>query len=141
MWISRGLNILVGVAGITVSCFVQNMGTLFDVGTKILGSFAAIMLGIFWLGMFTKRATLLSTMVGAMIGVAIMLVLTFVEEISIKSTVGAIWVAPNSIGAIWVAPAALLATLVFGVILGTSNPGEGGTQWNWWAIMQKPLPD
>lgn len=115
------------VAGITLSCFVENMGTLFDVATKILGSFAAIMLGIFWLGMFTKRATLLSTMVGAMVGVAIMLVLTFVEEISI--------------GAIWVAPAALLATLVFGVILGTSNPGEGGTQWNWWAIMQKPLPD
>ena len=126
-WISRGLNILVGVAGITLSCFVENMGTLFDVATKILGSYAAIMLGIFWLGMFTKRATLLSTMVGAMVGVAIMLVLTFVEEISI--------------GAIWVAPAALLATLVFGVILGTSNPGEGGTQWNWWAIMQKPLPD
>ena len=116
-----------GVAGITLSCFVENMGTVFAVATKILGSFAAIMLGIFWLGMFTKRATLLSTMVGAMVGVAIMLVLTFVEEISI--------------GAIWVAPAALLATLEVGVILGTSNPGEGGPQWNWWAIMQKPLPD
>jgi SSS family transporter len=123
--ISRLLNILVGVVGITLSCFVQNMGTLFDVGTKILGSFAAIMLGIFWLGMFTKRATLASTMLGATVGVAVMLVFTFVE-----------WI---SIGAIWVPTAALLATLLLGVIFGTSKPTEGARQWNWRAIMKRPL--
>ena len=74
VWISRVLNILVGMVGITLACFVQNMGTLFDVGMKILGSFAGIMLGIFWLGMFTKRATILSTIIGAVVGVTVMLV-------------------------------------------------------------------
>ena len=101
------------------------MGTLFDVGTKILGSFAAIMLGIFWLGMFTKRATLFSTMLGAVVGVVVMVVLTFVEG--------------TSIGAIWVPTAALLATLLLGVLFGTSKPSEGARQWNWHAIMKRPL--
>ena len=125
VWISRLLTILVGAVGITLACYVENIGTLFDVLTKILASFTAVMLGIFWLGMFTTRATMTSTMAGALIGVVVAMALGYLPALSI--------------GAIWVAPATLLSTLLVGVLLGTSQPGEAAQRWNWRAIMKTEL--
>ncbi|MBD16548.1 MAG: hypothetical protein CMJ72_15550 [Planctomycetaceae bacterium] len=125
VWISRLLTIAVGAVGITLACYVENFGTLFDVLVKILSSFTAVMLAIFWLGMFTKRATTTSTIIAALIGVAVALILGYVPALSI--------------GAIWVAPASLLTTLLLGTLLGTSQPDEKALRWNWRAIMRTEL--
>ena len=83
------------------------------------------MLAIFWLGMFTKRATTTSTIIAALIGVAVALIQGYVPALSI--------------GAIWVAPASLLTTLLLGTLLGTSQPDEKALRWNWRAIMRTEL--
>ena len=125
VWLSRILTVLVGATGITMSCFVENLGTLFDVLVKVLGSFMAVMLAIFWLGMFTKRATTASTIAGAMVGVAVAMTFGYLPALSI--------------GAIWVAPATLVITLAVGALFGTSQPGEAARRWNWRSIMNMPL--
>ena len=130
VWISRLLTIAVGAIGITLSCYVQNLGTLFDVLVKVLASFMAVMLAIFWLGMFTRRATSAGTMVAAMIGVAVAMFLGYPQLLGLPDL---------SIGGIWVAPITLLVTLSLGVLLGTAQPEEAALRWNWRAIMQTEL--
>ena len=125
VWISRLLTIAVGAIGIALACYVQNLGTLFDVLVKVLASFMAVMLAIFWLGMFTTRATTASTIFASLVGIAVALTLGYVPALSV--------------GAIWVAPASLLATLLVGTLCGTSQPDGKALRWNWRAIMQTEL--
>ncbi len=124
----RVLTIIVGAVGIALACYVDSMGSLFDLMFKILNTFAGIMLAIFWLGMFTKRATSFSTIIGAIAGIAIALLLSFSETMSV--------------GAVWVAPAGLMLTMGVGVLLGSSKYNEAAQRWTWSAIMQsKPTVD
>jgi len=125
VWISRILTIAVGVVGIFLSCYVKNLGTLFEVMSKVLSTFMAIMLAIFWLGMFTRRATSSSTMLGAIVGGSMALFLGFYE--------------PLALGVLWVAPAGLVVTLTIGVLFGTNQPSESARRWNWFAIMKTEL--
>jgi SSS family solute:Na+ symporter len=120
--LSRLLTILVGAVGITLACYVDSMGNLFDLMFKILNTFAGIMLAIFWLGMFTKRATSFSTILGAVAGIAIALLLSFSETMAV--------------GAIWVAPAGLIITMGVGMLFGSAQYSEAAQRWNWYAIMQ-----
>ena len=125
VWVSRMLTIAVGATGIFLACYVKHLGTLFDVMSKVLSTFMAIMLAIFWLGMFTQRATSTSTICGAMAGGAVALFLAFYE--------------PLALGVLWVAPAGLVVALFTGVLLGSGQPSEAARRWNWFAIMQTKL--
>ena len=120
--ISRILTIFVGAVGITMACYVGNMGTLFEYLSKVLGTFMAIMLAVFWLGMFTKRATSFSTILGSIVGIAVALLLSFHPSISV--------------GAIWVAPAGLVTTMAVGTVFGSSRYSEAAERWNWYAIVR-----
>jgi len=124
VWISRVLTILVGAVGITLSCFVKDFGTLFDVLTIVLGTFMGVMLGIFWLGMFTTRATSFSTMLGASAGVAVALGLSRLP-----------------VGALWIAPAGLLTTFFLGMLFGSTRPSAAALRWNWFSIMKTELEE
>ncbi|MCH2128249.1 MAG: sodium/solute symporter [Pirellulaceae bacterium] len=125
VWISRCLNVAIGVVGILLACYVQHLGELFNVMSKVLSTFMAVMLGIFWLGMFTQRATTRSTMIGAVAGASVAWFLGFYE--------------PLALGALWVAPAGLLVTLFLGFVLGTNKPSEAARRWNWFAIVRTEL--
>ena len=130
VWLSRMLTIAVGALGIVLSCNVESLGNLFDVLVKVLGSFMAVMLAIFWLGMFTHRATSAGTITAAMVGVGVAMLLGYPEAIGLPNLL---------IGTIWVAPITLFVTLTLGVVLGTSQPDEAALRWNWRAIMQTEL--
>jgi len=125
--ISRILTVLVGVVGILLAYFVRELGTLFDVMSKVLGTFMGVMLGIFWLGMFTKRATMISAIMGAGVGWTAALFMGFCK--------------PLAVGAIWIAPLALSITMILGVVFGTSQYTEGARRWNWFAIMRTELKE
>jgi SSS family transporter len=133
VWLSRILTVIVGAAGVTLACYVENFGTLFDVLTKVLSGFMAVMLAIFWLGMFTRRATTASTITGALVGVTVALFLGYPGLLSFG------YLSEKLIGVIWVAPATLLTTLLVGVLLGTSQPDAAAQRWNWRAIMKTKL--
>ena len=113
-----------------MSCYVENLGALFDVLTKALAGFMAVMLATFWLGMLTRRATTASTITCALFGVAVAMFLGYPELLSFG------YLPEKTIGFIWIATVTLLTTLLVGVLLDTSRPGDAVQRWNWRAIMK-----
>jgi Na+/proline symporter len=125
--LSRILTVVIGATGIVLACFVGNLGSLFDFLSKVLGTFTGVMLAIFWLGMFTRRATGASAIAGAVAGVVIASAMSF-----------HLWL---PVGAIWIGPVSVAVTMIVGVLLGSSQPSEAALQWNWFAIVGRDWVD
>ncbi len=67
---ARTLVVLIGVLAITLACFVGQLGDVFAVAKKTVGAFAAPLLAVFILGLFSRRATSRGVFFGTWIGAA-----------------------------------------------------------------------
>lgn len=121
--ISRIVTVAVGALGITLSCNVKNIGTLFYISGKLIGTFIGPMLAIFWLGMFAKRSNSFSVILGSIVGVTTAALLSFFSPISPQ----------------WIAPIGLALTLLVGYFFGSSKYTEKAKRWNWFSIVKTEL--
>jgi len=122
--LSRIAAVAAGVAGTLLACELNRLGTIFEIGGKIIQTFTGPMLAIFWLGMFTKRAnswgTFLAGVVGTLVGVYVAL--------------------GTDVSFLWPAVFAFASTMVVGCLTGyCAKPNEKNKNWTWFAIMRKEL--
>ncbi|MEX2306808.1 MAG: sodium/solute symporter [Pirellulales bacterium] len=80
--VSRLTNAVLGIIMISIACYIPYMekGELYQAVNKILSAFFGPLLGIFLLGMFSKRASGPGVIVGAVTGIATSLFFSFFSE-------------------------------------------------------------
>ena len=97
----RLVTLFMGAAGTLLACNVSRLGTIFEISHKLINSFTGPLLGVFLLGMFTRRAGSLGTFVGAAAGTGVSLCL--VHQINL-----------GRISFLWPSTFGLLTTLILG---------------------------
>ena len=68
LWTSRILTLLLGILVTLLACFVGALGTIIEITNKLVNSFAGPMLGIFVLGMLTRKTEWRGAFVGLLAG-------------------------------------------------------------------------
>ena len=71
MLTARILLVLIGVASVTLACFVSELGDVFAVAKKTTAAFGGPLLAVFILGMFWSRATSVGVFVGTLAGAVV----------------------------------------------------------------------
>lgn len=79
--LSRQITFVVGIVGIGLSLNVGRLGSLLEINNKIIISFTGPMLGIFLLGMFTRRARSFGVLCGSGVGTLVTIFVAFQREI------------------------------------------------------------
>ncbi len=120
----RVATVLVGVAGTTLACNVGSIGSLLEIGNKVINSFTGPLFGIFLLAMFSARASSAAALAGGAAG-----------------AVASYYVAYHSgLGFLWPSTFGLVATLGVGMVV-TAVAGQRGERsaLTWRQVMQRPL--
>lgn len=108
--IGRVVTVAVGIASIAIGSGVGRLGDIFEIALKIVNSFAAPLLAMFLLAMFSKRATQRGVIAGVMAGCAFTALLIFARPLaSVLPFASAL-----TIGFLWVVPFGFVFTLVSG---------------------------
>lgn len=112
--ISKGLTLIYGLTATAVAFLMPLLGTLVEATNKIMGMLGGPLLGVFLLGMLTKRTTAPGALLGAFFG---SLVLAFV-------------VFETSVSFTWYALIGCLATMLLGFLFSyiTSQPSRPGAE-------------
>ena len=133
--VSRILNIVIGVIAIAAAANVSRLGTILEIANKLINGFTGPLLGIFILGMFTRRATQRGVFIGGLVG-------------TLCSAYGILWSSPElvttslrallplfpqavAVGGpvlsfIWPSSMGLVATLVVGYLVSLFEPEASG---------------
>ena len=124
MRLSRCAALAAGLAGTLLSCQLDRLGTLFEIGNKVIQTFTGPLLAIFWLGMFTRRANSLSAFLGGLVGTAVGIYVAFFSSLSF----------------LWPSTFAFVSALAIGYVVGWFRPiTESARQWNWFTITKRAL--
>ncbi len=78
-WI-RMMVVTIGVISITLACFVEPLGNVFDIGKKLTAAFGGPLLAIFVLALFSKRATSLGVLISVSFSTVTTLALMFTQN-------------------------------------------------------------
>jgi SSS family solute:Na+ symporter len=76
----RAMVVVIGVLAVTLACFVEPLGNVFDIGKKLTAAFGGPLLAIFVLALFSRRATWLAVLVSASAATAATLYLMYSQE-------------------------------------------------------------
>ena len=139
--------------GLTLSCYANKLGALFEIANSLFGTFMGPMLAILRLGMFTRRCDNFSAIPSGTIGKLAAVFLAFIGPIN--QSAGGSWAISTvfgsnglyvfqTLGAIssaWIAPTGLFITLFFGIVFGSRRYTERTRQWNRFGIIKRPLID
>jgi Na+/proline symporter len=110
LWLGRPLTLLVGIAATLFSLLVAQVRDIFDIMVGVANAFGAPLLGVFLLGMFTRRCTAAGAL-AAMIGGGLCTVgLAAYNKLAANGLVPSDY-APHDI---WIVTIGTLATLVIG---------------------------
>jgi len=125
--VSRLLTLAIGVVGVTLSCNVDRLGTIFEIANKLINSFTGPMLGVFLLGMFTRRATAWGAFVGGFVGTGVTLYIVYLSSLDVPR-ISFIW--PSTFG--------LVTTLVlgYGWSLATGSAPDDRRRWTFRGVMR-----
>jgi SSS family solute:Na+ symporter len=143
--LSRLITVAVGLVGIVLGLNVGRLGTLVEINNKIIVSFTGPILGIFLLGMFTRRAASTAVVIGGAAGAIVTMFVAFQQQIY---SLADKWFHTDLnttavIGFLWPATFGLLTTLILGYALSflrRSAAKSSETTWTWRDIMQESLP-
>ncbi|MBN2295160.1 MAG: sodium/solute symporter [Pirellulales bacterium] len=124
--VSRSITLCLGMIGTALSCNVHRLGTIFEIANKLINSFTGPLLGVFLLGMFTRRANGPGVFLGGFVGTGVTL---FVVHLSNIGQVSFLW--PSTFG--------LLTTLVVGyvvsIVMQSFSPAR--PQWTFSEILSR----
>jgi len=126
--LSRIAAVVVGIIATIIAMNLQRLGVLMEIGNRVIQTFTGPLLGIFWLGMFSRRANSPGVFIGGLIGTVAAVVTAF----GLKDIISWMW--PCFFG--------LVFTLVVGMVASYFFPAsEAGKKWNWFAIIRQPLEE
>lgn len=126
MRLSRAAAVAAGLAGTILACYLDRLGTLFEIANKVIQTFTGPVLAIFWLGMFTRRATSLSAFLGGLVGTGVGVYVAFFSSLSF----------------LWPAVFAFASAMGVGYIVGVVSPTTASArEWNWFTITTRPLQE
>jgi SSS family transporter len=116
---------VVGAAGTTLACNVAGIGTLLEIGNKVINSFSGPLFGIFLLAMFVSRASGLAALIGGAAGAAMSYYVAY------ESGLGFLW--PSTFG--------LAATLLVGEGVAVITPATAASRspLTWQSVMRQPV--
>jgi SSS family transporter len=80
--VSRASTVAFGILAMVLACNVSRLGTLFEIGNRVIQSFTGPIFGIFLLGMFTRRARSGGVLVGGFVGVLVACYVAFFSDLS-----------------------------------------------------------
>jgi SSS family solute:Na+ symporter len=125
--LSRIITVLFAIVGMVLASQVQHIGNIIEIAQKIIQAFTGPLLGVYLLGMFTKRTRGEGAVVGGTLGTAVSMYVAF----------------GTNIGFIWPTVFGLTTTLVCGYVtslmIGAATSQQ--RQLTWRNIMQRPLLD
>jgi len=79
---ARLLSTLIGACATVLACFVGRLGTIVEIGLRFIDGFSGPLLGLFVLGMFSRRATPEAAFLGALLGIATTTAVNFASPFS-----------------------------------------------------------
>lgn len=70
LWLARVATVLLGIAGTAISCWlvVRNESSMIDTFITVIGLFGGAVCGLFMLGIFTRRANSIGSLMGSLTG-------------------------------------------------------------------------
>ncbi len=112
--LARLLTVLFGIVATSLALGIGQLGTLVEVSVKTLGVFGGPLLGIFFLGVLSRRANGNGALIGGVVGALAGLAVAFSARLS-----------PISLSMMWIPVASTGVTFLLGwlVSLGFSAPG------------------
>lgn len=151
--ISRVVTVFVGIAGVCLACNVAKLGTLLEIGNKLVNGFTGPILGIFLLGMFSRRANQRGVLVGGVAGTLVslyailwsspvllseslrMLISLFPEDVQHVEEGGRV------LSFIWPSIFGLVTTTGIGFLFSLTSPGitDAARRWNWREVTRRDL--
>ena len=118
LWLARPLVLVLGATVTLLALAASQVADVFGFLALLLNCFAGPLLGIFLLGLFTRRATGPAALAGAAIGGLAALWLTLGHHLAASySTLGWQWPWDKPLGACWPLPCGLAVTLLVGYTL------------------------
>lgn len=124
---SRIATVCVGAVGIFIAMNVSGLGIVIEIGNKVIQTFTGPLLGIYILGMFSRRARAGGVLIGGMLGTAVAIYIAFGN-----SGVAFQW--PTVFG--------FVTTVVVGYLVSLAMPRnhleQSATELTWREVMRKP---
>jgi Na+/proline symporter len=144
--VSRLITLIIGIVAVMLSCNVSRLGTILEIANKVINGFTGAILGIFWLGMFTRRSTSLSVFIGGVLGTLMAIYTIFWSSPDLVRDLGMTGLFPSGkpISFIWPSTFGLVTTLVVGfgasLITGKTTAGTAAAQkWSWRSVTRTKL--
>jgi sodium-coupled monocarboxylate transporter 8/12 len=112
--LARGLTVFFGLLATALGLGVGRLGTLVEVSVKIFGIFGGPLLGIFFLGVFSRRANGAGALIGGVVGTLAGLLVAFPNP-----------VLPWNLSMMWIPVVSTAVTFLAGLLasLGFDAPG------------------
>jgi SSS family transporter len=145
--ISRMATIAIGIVGITLACNVSRLGTILEISNKIINGFSGPVLGIFILGMFTKRVSSKSVILGGVIGTLLSIYTIFWSSPDLVQEQGLEGFFPaRAISFIWPSVFGFLSCFSIGYLSSFILPGGAeeksrAQEWNWFSVTRNSAVD
>jgi Na+/proline symporter len=137
--LSRIITVVFGIIGVTLAANVSRIGNLIEIGMKIIQTFTGPLLGIYLLGMFTRRGTSLGALLGGILGTATgIYVAFFLKDEQGKDIIAFLW--PAVFAFVIALAGGYLLSLLISALTG-KKVSEEKKQLTWWHVMKRPLPD
>jgi sodium-coupled monocarboxylate transporter 8/12 len=125
---SRLLTLLFGIVGTLIATKLSSLGDLIEITNKVVQTFTGPLLGLYLLGMFTRRTHEVGAFAGGLIGTILSLLVAFY------------W---TSMGFIWATVYGLLVSLIVGYVVSIATPGfrqPDRKELTWKRVMQRSEP-
>jgi SSS family transporter len=133
--VSRIATACFGLVGMLIAANVSRIGIVLEIGAKVIQTFTGPILGIYLLGMFTRRTNSAGVLIGGVFGTAAAVFIAFFQTRAFGEEVFTfIW--PTVFGLVGTLGGGYLASMLIPV-----SASEEQRQLTWRAIMRQPLPE
>ena len=119
--LARWLTVFFGLVATVLACFVREIGdNVIDITNKIVNNFSGPMVGIFLLGIFTRKASSWGVLIAPIVGVFS----AFVMTVPMRSLFGTSW--EIGVSGWWASAIGLIITLTLGYLISLLSNYYGG---------------
>jgi SSS family transporter len=133
--LGRIASVVVGVVATVIAMNLGKLGIIMEISNKVVQSFTGPLLGIFWLGMFTRKANSFGAFLGGLMGTIVAVFVAFDKELFLP-----IFGFEHHISFYWPTVFGLVSALVIGYIASLPFPiSESARKWNWFTVTSQPL--
>jgi sodium-coupled monocarboxylate transporter 8/12 len=134
--LSRVITVVFGIIGVLLSIWVSLGGmNIIEIAQKVIQTYTGPMLGIYLLGMFTRRANATGALLGGILGTATgIFVAFFFKDANGHDRIAFLW--PTVFG--------FVITFVTGYLISLLTPqtaSQRAARLNWFDVMRRPLEE